>query len=164
VSEAETLPRGARRVRTALLELGLPGEIHRLADSTRTAPEAAAAVGCELGAIVKSLVMRGVTSRAPVLALVSGDNRADVTLIEAAVDEPVERPDAQYVRDVTGYAIGGIPPVGHPDRVRTVMDEDLLRFETVWAAAGHPHAVFPIAPAELAKAADALVLPLAERS
>jgi prolyl-tRNA editing enzyme YbaK/EbsC (Cys-tRNA(Pro) deacylase) len=164
VSEAETLPRGARRVRTALLELGLPGEIHRLADSTRTAPEAAAAVGCELGAIVKSLVMRGVTSRAPVLALVSGDNRADVTLIEAAVDEPVERPDAQYVRDVTGYAIGGIPPVGHPDRVRTVMDEDLLRFETVWAAAGHPHAVFPIAPAELAKAADALVLSLAERS
>jgi len=164
VSEAETLPRGARRVRTALLELGLPGEIHRLADSTRTAPEAAAAVGCELGAIVKSLVMRGVNSHTPVLALVSGDNRADVTLIEAAVDEPVERPDAQYVREVTGYAIGGIPPVGHPHRVRTVMDEDLLRFETVWAAAGHPHAVFPIAPAELATAADALVLPLAERA
>ena len=162
MSEADTLPRGARRVRTALLELGLPGEIHRLADSTRTAPEAAAAVGCELGAIVKSLVMRGVTSRAPVLALVSGDNRADVTLIEAAVDEPVERPDAQYVRDVTGYAIGGIPPVGHPDRVRTVMDEDLLRFETVWAAAGHPHAVFPIAPATLAEAASARVLRLAE--
>ena len=164
MSEAETLPRSARRVRTALLELGLPGEIHRLADSTRTAPEAAAAVGCELGAIVKSLVLRGVNSHAPVLALVSGDNRADVTLIEAAVDEPVERPDAQYVRDVTGYAIGGIPPVGHPHRVRTVMDEDLLRFETVWAAAGHPHAVFPIAPAELATAADALALPLAERA
>lgn len=164
MSEAETLPRSARRVRTALLELGLPGEIHRLADSTRTAPEAAAAVGCELGAIVKSLVMRGVNSHTPVLALVSGDNRADVTLIEAAVDEPVERPDAQYVREVTGYAIGGIPPVGHRHRVRTVMDEDLLRFETVWAAAGHPHAVFPIAPAELATAADALVLPLAERA
>ena len=164
MSEAETLPRSARRVRTALLELGLPGDIHRLADSTRTAPEAAAAVGCELGAIVKSLVMRGVNSQAPVLALVSGDNRADVTLIEAAVDEPVERPDADYVREVTGYAIGGIPPVGHPHPVRTVMDEDLLRFETVWAAAGHPHAVFPIAPAELAKAADALVLPLAERA
>jgi prolyl-tRNA editing enzyme YbaK/EbsC (Cys-tRNA(Pro) deacylase) len=164
VSEAETLPRSARRVRTALLDLGLPGEIHRLADSTRTAPEAAAAVGCELGAIVKSLVMRGVNSHTPVLALVSGDNRADVTLIETAVDEPVERPDAQYVREVTGYAIGGIPPVGHPHRVRTVMDEDLLRFDTVWAAAGHPHAVFPIAPAELATAADALVLPLAERA
>jgi prolyl-tRNA editing enzyme YbaK/EbsC (Cys-tRNA(Pro) deacylase) len=162
VSEAETLPRSARRVQTALLELGLPGDIHRLADSTRTAPEAAAAVGCELGAIVKSLVMRGVTSRAPVLALVSGDNRADVALVEAAVDEPVERPDADYVREVTGYAIGGIPPVGHPHPVRTVMDEDLYRFETVWAAAGHPHAVFPIAPADLAHAAEARVLRLAE--
>ena len=162
MNEAETLPRGARRVRTALLELGLPGDIHRIADSTRTAPEAAAAVGCELGAIVKSLVMRGVTSKEPVLALVSGDNRADVALIEAAVDEPVERPDAAYVREVTGYAIGGIPPVGHPHPVRTVMDEDLLRFETVWAAAGHPHAVFPIAPATLAEAAGARVLRLAE--
>jgi prolyl-tRNA editing enzyme YbaK/EbsC (Cys-tRNA(Pro) deacylase) len=162
VSEAETLPRSARRVRTALLELGLPGDIHRIADSTRTAPEAAAAVGCELGAIVKSLVMRGVTTQAPVLALVSGDNRADMALIEAAVDEPVERPDAHYVREVTGYAIGGIPPVGHPQPVRTVMDEDLLRFEIVWAAAGHPHAIFPIAPATLADAAKARVLRLAE--
>ena len=162
MSEAETLPRGARRVRTALLELGLPGDIHRLADSTRTAPEAAAAVGCELGAIVKSLVMRGVRTKEPLLVLVSGDNRADVELIEAAVDEPVERPDAGYVREVTGYAIGGIPPVGHPDPVRTLMDEDLLRFETVWAAAGHPHAVFPIAPAALARAAGARVLRLAE--
>ena len=161
MSEAETLPRSARRVRTALLDLGLPGEIHRLADSTRTAPEAAAAVGCELGAIVKSLVMRGVNSHTPVLALVSGDNRADVTLIEAAGDEPVERPDAQYVREVTGYAIGGIPPVGHPHRVRTVMDEDLLRFETVWAAAGHPHAVFPIAPDTLAAATGAAICRLA---
>jgi prolyl-tRNA editing enzyme YbaK/EbsC (Cys-tRNA(Pro) deacylase) len=162
VSEAEPLPRSARRVRTALLELGLRGDIHRLADSTRTAPEAAAAVGCELGAIVKSLVLRGVTSHAPVLALVSGDNRADVALIEAAVDEAVERPGADYVREVTGYAIGGIPPVGHPHPVRTVMDEDLYRFETVWAAAGHPHAVFPIAPADLAEAAGARVLRLAE--
>jgi prolyl-tRNA editing enzyme YbaK/EbsC (Cys-tRNA(Pro) deacylase) len=162
VSEAETLPRGARRVRTALLELGLPGDVHRLTDSTRTAPEAAAAVGCELGAIVKSLVMRGSDSGAPVLVLVSGDNRADVALVEAALDEPVERPDAAYVREVTGYAIGGIPPVGHPGPVRTVMDEDLYRFETVWAAAGHPHAVFPISPADLAKAAGARVLRLAE--
>ncbi len=162
MTEADILPRSARRVRAALIDLELPADIVRLADSTRTAPEAAAAVGCELGAIVKSLVMRGTTSHTPVLALVSGDNRADVALIEAAIDEPVERPDAAYVREVTGYAIGGIPPVGHPHPVRTVMDEDLLRFETVWAAAGHPHAVFPIAPAELAKATGAQVLALAE--
>ena len=89
--------------------------------------------------------MRGVDDRRAVLALVSGDNRADLELVEAAVGEPIERPDAAYVREVTGYAIGGIPPVGHPRAVRTVLDEDLLRFETVWAAAGHPHAVLRIA-------------------
>ena len=162
MSEADILPRSARRVRDALVEVGLPGDIHRLADSTRTAPEAAAAVGCELGAIVKALVMRGTSTHTPVLALVSGDNRADVALIEAALDEPIERPDAAYVREVTGYAIGGIPPIGHPEPVRTVMDEDLLRFETVWAAAGHPHAVFPIAPKDLAEATGAQVLKHAE--
>jgi prolyl-tRNA editing enzyme YbaK/EbsC (Cys-tRNA(Pro) deacylase) len=155
------LPRSARRVRDALVALGLPADIRRLSDSTRTAPEAAAAVGCELGAIVKSLLMRGATSAAPVLALVSGANRADEALVAGVVGEPVERPDAAYVRAVTGYSIGGIPPLGHPAPVRTLLDEDLLRFETVWAAAGHPHAVFPIAPAALVSATGARVTQLA---
>ena len=87
----DAIPRSAKRVQAALLELGLPADIHRLNDSTRTAPEAAAAVGCELGAIVKSLVMRGATTHEPVLALVSGDNRADEARIEAALGEPIER-------------------------------------------------------------------------
>ena len=158
---SDELPRSARRVRDALVALELDADIHRLTNSTRTAPEAAAAVGCELGAIVKSLVFRGVESHEPVLALVSGDNRADEALIEAAIGEHVERPDAAYVREVTGYAIGGIPPVGHPAPVRTVLDEDLLRFEQVWAAAGHPHAVFPIEPRTLAAAAGAKVARIA---
>jgi prolyl-tRNA editing enzyme YbaK/EbsC (Cys-tRNA(Pro) deacylase) len=162
MTQADALPRGARRVQAALIELELPADIHRLADSTRTAPEAAAAVGCEQGAIVKSLVMRGVRSGDPVLVLVSGANRADMTLVENALGEPVERPDADYVREITGYSIGGIPPVGHPRALPTLLDEDLLRFETVWAAAGHPHAVFPIAPAILADATKATVLKLAE--
>jgi prolyl-tRNA editing enzyme YbaK/EbsC (Cys-tRNA(Pro) deacylase) len=162
MSEGEELPRSVRRVCDALVALGLPCEVRRLADSTRTAPEAAAAVGCELGAIVKSLVMRGTRSGEPVLALVSGDNRADVARIEAALGEPVQRPDAAFVREVTGYAIGGIPPVGHPRAIPTVMDRHLLRFETVWAAAGHPHAVFPITPGALAEAAHADVIDLAE--
>jgi prolyl-tRNA editing enzyme YbaK/EbsC (Cys-tRNA(Pro) deacylase) len=162
MTQADALPRSARRVQAALIELGLPADIHRLADSTRTAPEAAAAVGCELGAIVKSLVMRGVRSGEPVLVLVSGANRADVAVIETAVGEPVERPDAAYVREITGYSIGGIPPVGHPRALPTLLDEDLLRFATVWAAAGHPHAVFPIAPATLADATNATTLELAE--
>jgi prolyl-tRNA editing enzyme YbaK/EbsC (Cys-tRNA(Pro) deacylase) len=155
------LPRSARRVRDALEALGLPADIHRLADSTRTAPQAAAAVGCELGAIVKSLVMRGAGSGEPVLVLVSGANRADEARLAAALGEDVERPDAAYVRATTGYSIGGIPPVGHPAPLRTLLDEDLLRFATVWAAAGHPHAVFPIAPGELARATGATVTRLA---
>jgi prolyl-tRNA editing enzyme YbaK/EbsC (Cys-tRNA(Pro) deacylase) len=155
------LPRSARRVRDALVALGLPADIHPMADSTRTAPEAAAAVGCEVGAIVKSLVMRGAASGEPVLALVSGANRADLELLARAVGEAIERPDAQYVREVTGYSIGGIPPVGHPAPVRTVLDQDLLRYETVWAAAGNPHAVFPIAPDALASATGAKVTRLA---
>ena len=155
------LPRSARRVHDALVALGLPADVVRLADSTRTAPEAAAAVGCELGAIVKSLVMRGADSGEPVLVLVSGANRADERALADALGEDVERPDAAYVRETTGYSIGGIPPVGHPAPVRTLLDEDLLRFPTVWAAAGHPHAVFPIAPAELARATGATVIRLA---
>jgi prolyl-tRNA editing enzyme YbaK/EbsC (Cys-tRNA(Pro) deacylase) len=155
------LPRSSRRVHDALVGLGLPADIHRLADSTRTAPEAAAAVGCELGAIVKSLVFRGTSSGDPLLALVSGSNRADEALVADAVGEPVERPDAAYVREATGYSIGGIPPVGHPAPLRMVVDEDLLRFETVWAAAGNPHAVFPIAPDVLVRATGAVVTRLA---
>ena len=161
MAAVDDLPRSARRVRDALVALGLPAEIRRLSDSTRTAPEAAAAVGCELGAIVKSLVMRGARSGEPVLALVSGANRADEALLADAVGEPVRRPDAAYVRETTGYSIGGIPPVGHPAPLRTLLDEDLLRFETVWAAAGHPHAVFPIAPEALTDATGARVTRLA---
>jgi prolyl-tRNA editing enzyme YbaK/EbsC (Cys-tRNA(Pro) deacylase) len=148
-------------VLAALVALDLPADIVHLQDATRTAPEAAAAVGCALGAIVKSLVMRGVDTGEPVLALVSGANRADLDLLTTAVGEAIERPDATYVREVTGYAIGGIPPVGHPAPVRTFMDEDLLQYETVWAAAGHPHTVFPITPNALAAASGALVIRLA---
>ena len=137
----------------ALRALGLPADVRELDASTRTAPEAAAAVGCELGAIVKSLVFRGADTHTPVLALVSGDNRADEAKLEASIGERVERPDAAYVREVTGYAIGGIPPIGHPTPVRTVVDEDLLRFDEVWAAAGTPRAVFPVAPRALVDAA-----------
>jgi prolyl-tRNA editing enzyme YbaK/EbsC (Cys-tRNA(Pro) deacylase) len=139
-------------VQDALRALGLPADVRELDASTRTAPEAAAAVGCELGAIVKSLVFRGRSSGDPVLVLVSGDNRADEARVEAEIGEPVGRAGADWVREVTGYAIGGIPPVGHPSPVRTVVDEDLLRFDEVWAAAGTPRAVFPVAPRALADA------------
>jgi prolyl-tRNA editing enzyme YbaK/EbsC (Cys-tRNA(Pro) deacylase) len=151
-------------VQEALRALGLPADdVRELADSTRTAPEAAAAVGCELGAIVKSLVFRGASSGEPVLVLVSGDNRALEARVEEEMGEAVGRADADFVRAVTGYAIGGVPPLGHPAPLRTVIDQDLMRFGEVWAAAGTPRAVFPIAPAELARAAGGRVAAIAER-
>ena len=134
-------------------------DARELPDSTRTAPEAAAAVGCEVGAIVKSLVFR--IGDEAVLALVSGANRADEELLEAGFGAPVERADADFVRAATGYSIGGVPPIGHPQRLRTLFDEDLLGFPVVWGAAGTPRSVFPIAPAELAELAGGTVLRLA---
>jgi prolyl-tRNA editing enzyme YbaK/EbsC (Cys-tRNA(Pro) deacylase) len=156
-----SLPKSARRVQAALHVLGVDAEVVELADSTRTAAEAAAAVGCELGAIVKSLVFRGAGSGEPVLVLVSGDNRADEARLAAALGEPVERADAGWVREMTGYAIGGVPPVGHPALLRTLVDEDLMRFDVVWAAAGTPRTVFPVAPATLIRAAGGTVAAIA---
>jgi prolyl-tRNA editing enzyme YbaK/EbsC (Cys-tRNA(Pro) deacylase) len=158
------LPRSARRVQESLRALGLPDAVRELDESTRTAPEAAATVGCALGAIVKSLVFRGARSGAPVLALVSGDNRADEARLGAVVGEPVERADADFVRAATGYAIGGVAPVGHPGPLRTVVDEDLLRFDTVWAAAGTPRAVFGVAPGALFAAIGAEPSAIAARA
>ena len=151
MSQAE-LPRAARRVREALAAAGVDAEIVVLEDSTRTAPEAAAAVGCELGAIVKTLVFRRSGDGSPVLVLVSGANRAD----EAALG--VERADASFVREVTGYAIGGIPPVGHATPLETLVDPDLMAFGEVWCAAGTPNTLFGIAPAELVRMTGGRVL------
>jgi len=134
-------------------------DARELPDSTRTAPEAAAAVGCEVGAIVKSLVFR--VGDEAVLALVSGGNRADESLLEAGFGAAVERADADFVRAATGYSIGGVPPIGHPWPLRTLVDEDLLRFPVVWGAAGTPRSVFPIAPDELARLAGGTVVRLA---
>jgi prolyl-tRNA editing enzyme YbaK/EbsC (Cys-tRNA(Pro) deacylase) len=151
-------------VQDALRALGLPADVRELDASTRTAPEAAAAVGCELGAIVKSLVFRGRSSGDPVLVLVSGDNRADEARVEAEIGEPVGRAGADWVREVTGYAIGGVQPLGHPAPVRTLVDEGLLRFDVVWAAAGTPRTVFPVAPRTLARASGGDVVDMAEAS
>lgn len=138
------MSKSARRFEAALRAAGLDVEVVVLADSARTAAQAAAAVGTDLGAIVKSLVFRDAAGE-PVLVLVSGDNRCD----EAALG--ITRADADAVRAATGFAIGGVPPFGHPEPLRTLVDEDLGRFETVWAAAGTPHAVFPITFVELVR-------------
>jgi prolyl-tRNA editing enzyme YbaK/EbsC (Cys-tRNA(Pro) deacylase) len=153
-----SLPRSAARVQAALVEAGIPAEVAALSDSARTAAEAAAAVGVERGAIVKSLVFRA-ASGAPVLALVAGDRRADEEAIARAAGEPVGRADAAFVREHTGFAIGGVPPLGHG--LVPVVDASLLRFEEVWAAAGTPHHVFPVSPMRLVSVTGAAVASIA---
>jgi prolyl-tRNA editing enzyme YbaK/EbsC (Cys-tRNA(Pro) deacylase) len=154
----EELPPSARRVADAARARGLDVAVMEMAESTRTAEDAAAACGCTVAQIVKSLVFRGQTSGAPYLMLVSGANRLSETGVAAHLGEALTRPDAAYVREVTGYAIGGVPPLGHAAPMRVYMDEDLMRFDRVWAAAGTPRAVFAVAPAALAEAAGAALL------
>jgi prolyl-tRNA editing enzyme YbaK/EbsC (Cys-tRNA(Pro) deacylase) len=148
----------AQRVQDALRAKGLDSRVRHMAETTRTAQEAAAACGCAVGQIVKSLVFRGARSGTPYLLLVSGANRVDEKRAAERIGEPLRRPDARYVREATGFAIGGIPPLGHDRLLATFMDEDLLRFDVVWAAAGTPDAVFPVAPAHLAEVTGASLL------
>jgi len=122
-----------------------------LAQTTRTAAEAAAAIGCQVGQIAKSLVFRGKQSQRPILVIASGPNRVSEANLGELVGEAVERPDADYVRQRTGFAIGGVPPVGHLETLLTFVDEDLLRYEDIWAAAGNPHAVFKLSPSDLVR-------------
>lgn len=148
----------AQRVETAAHALGLNVQVRSMDQSTRTAEEAAAACGCSVGQIVKSLVFRGKDSGRPYLLLVSGSNRVNEKAVAEVLGEALVRPDAQYVRDITGYAIGGIPPVGHTTPITTYLDHDLLAYEIVWAAAGTPESVFSVSPAELRDKAGAMVM------
>jgi len=148
-SEQEPLPRAARRVAAALRAGGHEGEIRILSASARSAAEAAAALGVAQEQIVKSMVFRGQRSDSPVLALVGGASRVDPALLAACVGEPVGRADADWVRQRTGFAIGGVPPIGHSEPLRTVADRSLVALALLWAAAGTPHAVFPLRGDEL---------------
>ncbi|WP_018183751.1 YbaK/EbsC family protein [Kaistia granuli] len=146
------------RVADAAKSFGLDIALHVMPSSTRTAEEAAAACECSVGEIVKSLVFRGVTSGDAILLLVSGSNRVDESKVAETIGEPIERPDAAFVRTATGFAIGGIPPFAHATRLACWFDRDLLAFERVFAAAGTPHAVFAVSPAALQNAIAAPVI------
>ena len=151
----------AERFQTRLRELGLDAEVEELPDSTRTAKEAAAAVGVEVGQIVKSLVF--LCDGKPVLALVAGDNRLDEALLGELAGGQITRADAALVREHTGFAIGGVAPLGSLTPLPVFCDSDLLAHDHVWAAAGAPHAVFRVEPAALAAAAGAQIAELALR-
>ena len=139
----------ARRVQEALAAQGFAFEVREFPDSTRTSAEAAAAIGCSVAQIAKSLVFRGGESGRAVLIIASGANRVDPAKAEALLGEAIGRADADFVREATGFAIGEVPPLGHDRPLVTLIDEDLLAFEEVWAAAGTPNAVFRLSPKDL---------------
>lgn len=149
------LPPSAQRVQEELSRLGVAAVVRQLDRPTRSAAEAAAAVGCDVGQIAKSLVFRGRVSRNPILVITSGANRVNEAALAQRIGEPVERADADFVREATGFAIGGVPPLCHSSRLATYFDEDLLPYPTIWAAAGTPHALFEIDPAELMRVCEA---------
>lgn len=142
----------AQRFQTALQTLGIETQAIELPQSTRTAKEAAAAIGCEIAQIAKSLIFRRLDTDQPVLVIASGSNRVDEQVVSDYLKAEITMADAEFVRSSTGYAIGGVPPFGHVTPIEdVVIDQDLFNFDVVWAAAGTPRSVFPISPRRLAE-------------
>ncbi len=152
------LSSSAQRVQNALNQLGLVLKVVELPDSTRTAADAAQAIGCEVAQIAKSLIFRARQSNRPILVIASGINRVNEKSIAAVLGEKISKANADFVRGRTGFVIGGIPPVGHMEPVETFLDKDLWQFDEIWAAAGTPHAVFRLTPDELERATSGKVI------
>ena len=146
------------RVQQALAAAGVTGRVVEMPQTTRTAADAAKAIGCEVAQIAKSLVFRTRESGAPLLVIASGTNRVNESAVAAAIGEEIVKADADFVREQTGFAIGGVPPLGHASPIRTVIDEDLLRFDRIWAAAGTPNAVFELSAADLPRLTGGAVI------
>jgi prolyl-tRNA editing enzyme YbaK/EbsC (Cys-tRNA(Pro) deacylase) len=145
------LSSSAQKVQDALDAFGMTLQVVELPASTRSAAEAAQAIGCQVGQIAKSLVFMGKKTDQPVLVIASGANRVNEKQIGELLGEAIAKADADFVRQQTGFVIGGVPPVGHAQPLNTFVDEDLLEYEVIWAAAGTPHAVFQLEPANLVR-------------
>jgi prolyl-tRNA editing enzyme YbaK/EbsC (Cys-tRNA(Pro) deacylase) len=150
----------AQKVQQAVLDLGFEFKIHQFDETTRTSADAAAAIGCTIGQIAKSLVFKTAINQQPVLVLASGANRVNEKVIEQQLGESVKLADAVFVRQATGFAIGGVPPVCHPKPITTFIDQDLFQYSEVWAAAGTPNAVFPLSPEDLKTMTGGSVIPV----
>jgi prolyl-tRNA editing enzyme YbaK/EbsC (Cys-tRNA(Pro) deacylase) len=145
----KSLSPSAQKVQDALNALGYSLTVFEYEMHTRTAQQAADAVGCTLGQITKSLIFKGQATGKPILVLTSGANRVDEARISTYAGEPIGRADPEFVRAVTGFAIGGVPPIAHNEQMETYLDEDLMQYESIWAAAGTPNAVFELTPTAL---------------
>jgi prolyl-tRNA editing enzyme YbaK/EbsC (Cys-tRNA(Pro) deacylase) len=159
-AELKPLPDGVQRVAAALQAQGHPHLPRMLEDAARTAQQAADALGIALGQIAKSIIFRRLSDDAAVLVVTSGDRRVDEAKVVALVGA-VGRADAAFVKARTGFSIGGVAPLGHATPPVTLIDQDLFRFSEIWAAAGHPHAVFALAPADLRQLTGAPVADVA---
>src|SRR5437016_4800855 len=143
------LKASAQRVQEILQNLNLPISVVEFSETTRTSQEAANAIGCDIAQIAKTLIFKKKKTQEPVCIIASGQNRVDEKKIEQYVGEAVEKPDAQYVLHYTGFAIGGVSPIGFEFSIKPFIDEDLMKYETVWAAAGTPNSVFKISSKDL---------------
>ena len=143
---SSTLKKSAEKVQATLNKFGYELNVVELPNSTRTAQEAANAIGCTVSQIAKSLIFKGQTSQNPILIIASGTNRVNEKAIKKYVGEELEKADADFVSEHTGFVIGGVPPVGHKTPIATYIDEDLLQYDEIWAAAGTPNAVFKLTP------------------
>jgi prolyl-tRNA editing enzyme YbaK/EbsC (Cys-tRNA(Pro) deacylase) len=148
---SNTLSPSVQMVQDALKALGFINEVMELQTTTRTSAEAAQAVGCRVEQIAKSIVFQARQTDKPILVIASGPNRVNEKNIEALISEPIGKADANFVRQRTGFVIGGVPPVGHLEKIEIFIDEDLLKYDEIWAAAGTPNAVFKLTPSDLVK-------------
>jgi prolyl-tRNA editing enzyme YbaK/EbsC (Cys-tRNA(Pro) deacylase) len=139
----------ANQVQKALIEKGFDCKVKELPVSTRTAQEAAEAIGCKIAQIAKSIILRNINTYQPVLVIASGINHVNIKLIQDKLGEPVEQPNGKWVKETLGFAIGGVPPIGFETPIATLIDEALLQFDIIWAAAGTPNAVFCLPASEL---------------
>ncbi len=152
------LPSDAQRFQDELRNRGYTFEVKTFDQTTHTSKEAAAAIGCSLGQIAKSLVFRLVMTDRPLLVIASGPNRVNETALAEKLGETLEKADPDFVLQASGYAVGGVPPACHATLLKTFIDEDLLKYDLIWAAAGAPNAVFPLTPAELVDLTGGTVL------
>jgi prolyl-tRNA editing enzyme YbaK/EbsC (Cys-tRNA(Pro) deacylase) len=152
------LSSSAQKIQEALEAHGVACQVVEMKETTRSAQEAADALGCRVGQIAKSLIFKGKQTNQPILVIASGPNRVNEKKVSQLVSEPLTKADADFVREHTGFSIGGVPPLGHHRALTTFIDEDLLKFTEIWAAAGTPNAVFKLTPDELQKITNGRVI------
>jgi len=153
-----TLSPSVHKVQGALNALGFSNQVIELQSTARTSAEAAQAVGCQVQQIAKSIVFKDKQTDKPILVIASGPNRVNEKKIEELISETLGKADADYVRKHTGFVIGGVPPIGHLKKLDVFIDEDLLQYEEIWAAAGSPNAVFKLTPSDLIKMTDGRII------